>query len=99
LKQFLESDHSKVLENKILNHLELNEKEKYRWIALKIEIENKEKTREVIEKEIIKTAKWMNKEIYRNKVEVLKNKMNAWDSDALREYSELIKEAKKLWIK
>ena len=82
-----------------MNHLELSEKEKYRWIALKIEVENKEKTREAVEKEIIKTAIWMNKEIYKNKVDLLKNKMNTWDSDALREYSELIKEAKKLWMK
>ena len=99
LSLFLENGNSKVEENEILSHVELNEKEKYRWIGLKIEIENKEKTKEVIEREIIKTATWMNKEIYKNKVELLKTKMNSWDSEALKEYSELIKEAKKLWMK
>jgi hypothetical protein len=96
---FLKNNDSKVWENEILNSLELNKKEKYRGIALKIEEENKEKTRLAVETEIIKTAVWMNKEIYKNKVEVLKNKMNSWDSNALKEYSELVKQARTLWIK
>jgi hypothetical protein len=68
-------------------------------MSLKIESENEEKTGSAIETEIIKIAQWMNKEAYKKKVENLKNKMNTWDSQALQEYSELIKKAKELGLK
>jgi len=93
------NENTKSWQDKILNNLELNLREKYRWVALKIEEENKEKTKEIIEKDIIKIAMWINKELYKNKAKALKDKINLWDTNALKEYSELIKKAKELWIK
>lgn len=93
LKNFLEKW------QKYLSELELNKKEKYRWISLKIEEENREKTPENIETEINKISSWINREIYKKLYQELKEKMNSWDLDAFKEYSELIKKAKSIWIK
>lgn len=84
---------------KYLSELELNKKEKYRWISLKIEEENREKTPENIETEINKISSWINREIYKKLYQELKEKMNSWDLDAFKKYSELIKKAKSIWIK
>lgn len=99
LSLLLENADSKVWEEKILAKLDLKQREKYRGVALKIEEDNKEKTREVEEKEIVKIALSLNKEIYKQKVETLKQKINTWDTKALQEYSELVKKAKSLGIK
>lgn len=80
--------------NSILNSLELSTKEKYRWISLKIEDSNKEKTPENIKKEIIQIIQSINKDIYKKEYERLKNLMNSWDNEAFLQYSLLVKKAK-----
>jgi len=82
-----------------LNELELSEKERYKGIALKIEIDTKHKTEEHNAEEISKLVLWINREIYKNRVEILKNKISAWDALALQEYSNLVKTAKSHGIK
>jgi DNA primase len=99
LDDFIKIWNTKAEQGSLLNSLDLNTKEKYRWIGLKIEEENKEKTEESIENEIKKIAIWINKTIYKNKVEILKTKMNAWDTEAFKEYSELVRKAKELGVK
>ena len=84
---------------KYLDELELSEKERYKWIALKIEMDNKHKTEEHNAEEVEKLVRWINREIYKNHVEVLKNKISSWDASALQEYSALIKTAKSHGIK
>jgi hypothetical protein len=84
---------------KYLDELELSEKERYKWIALKIEMDNKHKTEEHNAEEVEKLVRWINREIYKNHVEILKNKINSWDASALQEYSALIKTAKSHGIK
>lgn len=82
-----------------LNTLELSEKERYKGIALKIEMDNKHKTEEHNTQEVEKLVLWINREIYKNRVEILKNKISAWDASALQEYSSLVKIAKSHGIK
>lgn len=81
-----------------LKELELNKKERYKWISLQIEEENKEKTQENIEKELKKISMKINKDIYKKLCRELKNKMNSGDMEAFKKYSLLVKDAKKLWI-
>lgn len=82
-----------------LDTLELSQKEAFKWIALKIEMENKQKTPEHFEEELTKLIKWLNREIYKKQVEILKNKIWSWDTQALQEYSTLMKKAKLHGIK
>lgn len=82
-----------------LDTLELSEKEHYKWIALKIDMEHKTKTDENFHDEIKKLILGLNREIYKKQVENLKNKISAWDSQALLDYSEIMKKAKKHGIK
>jgi hypothetical protein len=84
---------------KYLDELELSEKEKYKGIALKLEMDNKHNTEEHNAWEVEKLVKWINREIYKNQVESLKNKISAWDASALQEYSTLVKTAKSHGIK
>jgi len=93
LKNFLDNWKS------VLSNIDLDSKEKYRWISLKIEEANKEKTPENIDKEIIQISKSINKSIYKTQYNKLKNKMKSWDTNAFLKYSELVKKAKELWIK
>jgi hypothetical protein len=82
-----------------LDTLPLAEKERYKWVALKIEMDNKHHTDENSEEKLEKLILWINREIYKNQVESLKNKISSWDTNALKEYSELIKLAKSHGIK
>ena len=82
-----------------LDSLPLAEKERYKWVALKIEMENKHNTDENSEEKLEKLIFWINREIYKNLVESLKNKISSWDANALKEYSDLIKLAKSHGIK
>jgi hypothetical protein len=77
-----------------INSLPLAEKERYKWVALKIEIDNKQKTEDNSTWELEKLILWINREIYKHQVEALKSKISAWDANALKEYSELIQLAK-----
>ena len=84
---------------KFLDTLELSQKEHYKGIALKIEMENKTKTDEHSHDEIKKLISWLNREIYKKQVETLKQKISSWDNQALQEYSTLMKKAKAHGIK
>ena len=79
--------------------MSLEKKEKYRGLALKIEDENKEKTPEHHMLEVKKISDALNKDIYKKQVEVLKTKMNAGDTLAFTQYSNLLKKAKEFGIK
>lgn len=82
-----------------LETLEISEKERYKWIALRVEMDNKHTTQEHFHDEIEKLILWMNREIYKKEVENLKNKISQWDAQALKNYSELVKIAKSHGIK
>jgi hypothetical protein len=81
----------------VLNSFELNKKEKYRALALKLE--NEFRNEENLKTELTKAINWLNREIYKKEVERLKSLINAWDNEALNEYSNLIGIAKKSGIK
>lgn len=95
---------SKNLENFLkkwkdfLQELELNKRERYKWLSLRIEEENKEKTTENIQNELKKISSSINKEIYKKLCAKLKNEMWKWDMEAFKKYSKLVKDAKKMWI-
>jgi DNA primase len=82
-----------------LQTIPLDQKERYKWIALKLEIENKQKTDENSQYELKKLILWINREIYKNQVESLKMKISTWDASALKEYSDLVKLSKEHGIK
>jgi len=100
-KDILSKNFTDFLNNwqEVLPKLDLDTKEKYRWISLKIEESNKEKTIEKQENEIIQIAKSINKDIYKKEYSRLKTLMNSWDLNAFTKYSELVKKAKKYKIK
>ena len=84
---------------KFLENMELAQKERYKWIALQIELESKEKTEDNREQEVEKYIVWLNRDNYKQLSKKLKEEMNMWNNEALLQYSELIKTAKKHWIK
>jgi len=100
-KDWLSLDLKNILENWIsyINTLELNKKEKLRGISLKIETENEYSNNEHSETELNKIVDWLNREIYKKLVNILKKEMNNWNAEAFLKYTHLISEAKKIWIK
>jgi len=82
-----------------LDSLELSKKEKYKAISLKIENDNTTSNSNHIEDELKKVVDWLNREIYKNEVQKLKNLMNSWDNEALLKYTMLVAKAKKAQIK
>lgn len=82
-----------------LSSINLESKERYRWLSLKIETENKQKTDENINDDIEKLIIAINREVFKRESEKLKEKLNFWDAEVFQKYSELIKIAKKHWIK
>ena len=100
-KEWLNIDLIDAIEkwNNFLNDLNLEKKEKYKWLSLKIEEDNKLKTEFNSEKELEKLVIWINKEIYKKQVNTLKLKINSWNTDAFNKYNELVKKAKEMWIK
>lgn len=100
-KDWLWKDLKKILQEGIsyINTLELNKKERLRWISLKIDSESQLKNKEHTREELNKIVDWINREIYKKLVIVLKNEMKSWDSEAFIKYTKLINEAKKIGIK
>jgi len=93
LKSFLESP------EQTLQSFELEKKERYKWLALRIEEEDRLRTDENKGDVIIKLAKKINIDIFKKISGELKEKMNSWDENAFLEYSKLIKKAKENNIK
>lgn len=81
-----------------IKSLSLEQKEKLKWLSVKLEIDA-ENTNSDINEELKKVAFWLNKEIFTKKISILKEKMNSWDNNALLEYSEVMKQAKSIWLK
>ncbi len=93
LQKFLDSWES------ALNNMELNTKERYKALSMKIESTALEQTNEVIWNTLDKLVKKINLDTYKKAITSLKEKMNAWDNNAFWEYSEIVKKAKKMWLK
>lgn len=85
--------------NEYIQKLELEKKERYKWISLEIETKSQHENKEHIKDELEKVVWSLNREIYKKEVERLKNEINLWNNDALLEYSKLISIAKKSGIK
>jgi len=83
----------------IVNQMELQKKSKYQAIAMKIEDNSATQTNEVIWNTIDKLVKKINLDSYKKAIKILKEKMNKWDIQAFTEYSEVVKEAKKMGLK
>ena len=100
-KEWLWNDLKNILENWIsyINSLELNKKERLRWISLKIESDSEHSNYEHSESELHKIIDWLNREIYKKLVFTLKKEMNNWNSEAFLKYTHLVSEAKKIGIK
>jgi hypothetical protein len=100
-REYLSNDFKNCLERKddFLNSLDLDKKEKYRWLALEIDETSKLKTNENITETLTKLAKKINMDIYKKITAELKEKINKWDMEALVKYNEVIKKAKANWLK
>lgn len=85
--------------SKYLDTLDLETKEKYKGISLKIEDESIHHTDENKKEKLEKLILWLDREIYKKLSLEYKNKMNSWDTQALQDYTQLIAKAKKLGIK
>ncbi|MDD2907713.1 MAG: DNA primase [Candidatus Gracilibacteria bacterium] len=93
LKGFIENGIS------FLDNMELNKKERYKAISLKLESDSSTTNSTHIEEELKKVIEGLNREFYKSEVEKLKNLINSGDNDALLKYSTLIAKAKKAQIK
>ncbi|PIE85159.1 DNA primase [Candidatus Gracilibacteria bacterium] len=82
-----------------LEEIPLNQKEVYRGLSLEIEESEKLKTKENIENILKKLVKKINSDIYKKVVIKLKERMSSGDNEALKEYSKILKIAKKNGIK
>ena len=100
-KDWVWKDLHKVLDEWIwyINTLELNKKERFRWISLKIESDSEHTNQEHSEAELLKIVDWLNREVYKKLVATLKKEMNSWNNEAFIKYTHLVSEAKKIWIK
>lgn len=100
-KNWLWADLRKILDEWIwyINSLELNKKERFRWISLKIESDNEHANKEHSEEELQKIVNWLNREVYKKLVTTLKKEMSNWNNEAFVKYTHLVNEAKKIWIK
>jgi len=100
-KEWLWNDLKAILEKWIsyIDWLELNKKERLRWISLKIESDSEHSTKEHSEAELHKITDWLNREIYKKLVWILKKEMNSWNTEAFLKYTHLVNEAKKIGIK
>jgi len=84
---------------KTLKSFQLEKKERYKWLALRIEEEDKIRTGENKDDIIIKLVKKINLDIFKKISNNLKEKMKSWDENAFLKYSQLIKKAKEYNIK
>lgn len=100
-KNWLWADLRKILDEWIwyINSLELNKKERFRWISLKIESDNEHANKEHSEEELQKIVNWLNREVYKKLVTTLKKEMSNGNNEAFVKYTHLVNEAKKIWIK
>lgn len=100
-KQWLSKDLKEILNQWVsyINKLDLNTKEKYRWIALQIETESEHANQEHSEAELHKITDWLNREVYKKLVLSLKKEMNQGNNEAFIKYTHLINKAKKVGIK
>ena len=100
-EEYLPKDLKEIFENWIekINNFPLEKKEKIRWISLKIEDSENYKNSLNKAEDLEKIMNWLNREIFKQTEEALKQKINSWDNDALLEYTKLINKAKKSWIK
>jgi len=100
-KNWLSNDLKMILEEwlKYLNTLELSKKERFRWISLKIELENEHTNYEHSKVELQKIVNLLNREIYKKLVSTLKKEMENWNDEAFIKYTHLVNEAKKIGIK
>lgn len=100
-EEYLPKDLKEIFEKGIseIEKFPLDKKEKIRWISLKIEDSETFKNSINKNEELQKIIFWLNREIFLNMQEILKNKMNSWNNEAILEYTNLIRKAKKAWIK
>jgi hypothetical protein len=100
-KEWLWSDLKAILEEWTwyINSLELNKKERFRWISLKLEAETSHTNEDHSETELLKITTWLNRELYKKLVTILKKAMNSGNPEAFIKYTHLVNEAKKFGIK
>lgn len=82
-----------------LDSLELNKKEWFKALSLKLENYNSTKNETHTEEELKKIIEWLNREFYKSEEKRLKKLIDSWDNDALLKYSILVAKAKKAQIK
>ncbi|RKW23176.1 DNA primase [Candidatus Gracilibacteria bacterium] len=100
-EEYLPKDLKEIFENGIekINNFPLEKKEKIRGISLKIEDSENYKNSLNKAEDLEKIMNGLNREIFKQTEEALKQKINSGDNDALLEYTKLINKAKKSGIK
>lgn len=99
--EYLAKDLKEIFEFwiKKIESFDLEKKEKIKWISLKIEDSENFKNSINKQEELKKAVIWLNREIFLNKQEELKNKINSGDESALLEFTSLNAKAKKIGLK
>ena len=100
-KEEISENFRKAIDNpdSYLSTLDLERKEKLRWLSLKIEERETGENTQTQEKTIEKLIKKINTDTYKSLTERLKSEMKAWDIKAFEKYSVTVKKAKQHNIK
>jgi hypothetical protein len=82
-----------------LSSFEINKKERYKALSMKIEANSETQTNEVVGNILEKLTQKINLDTYKKAIVNLKEKMSTGDMDAFHAYSEIVKKAKEMKIK
>jgi len=83
----------------IIEKMELQKKERFKALAMKIEENSLSQTNDVVWNTIEKLVKKINLDSYKKAIKILKEKMNSWDMDAFAEYTKVVKSAREMGLK
>ena len=83
----------------IVEKMELEKKEKFKALAMKIENNAFSQTNEVVWNILDKLVKKINLDSYKKAIKILKEKMNSWDNSAFAEYTKVVKIAREMGLK
>ncbi|MDQ7022441.1 MAG: toprim domain-containing protein [Candidatus Gracilibacteria bacterium] len=100
-RDFISHDLKDILASgsNLVNGFELEKKERFKALAMKIEDASNSKTNDVIGNIIDKLVKKINLDSYKKAIKILKEKMANGDMEAFGGYSEVVKNAKKMGLK
>jgi len=100
-RDFINKDLADFLEkgSSIVEKMELQKKERFKALAMKIEENSFSQTNDVVWNIIDKLVKKINLDSYNKAIKILDEKVKKWDMDSFYKKARIIKEWKEIWIR